>query len=98
MSVSQFTSSVLGKIVANLEGDIIRSSGDLQNDEAAAKLIPRFASLLRTQSTPTKRLSFHYTDHAYVLTQANSHFHLVKVTRAPPSVPHLLDADSPIIA
>lgn len=122
MSVSHFTSTTLGKIVANLEvnqnplfelnrhfstiilfcklfqGEIIRSSGELENDEAAAQLIPRFAALLRTRAEPTLRLSFHYTDRSYVLAKVNSHFHLLKVTRAPPSVPHLLDAESPVVA
>lgn len=89
-----FSNNVLGKIVLNTKGEILKSGGDLQNDEHIAKIVFNLLNLIRSQGqqqeeAQVERLSLHYRDHAYVVSLISGQIQINKLKRDPPSENYL---------
>jgi len=69
-----------GHIVLSVDGAIISSSGDLQNDEATAGSIFKLLTTLGRSplGSDTKKLSINYSDHCFVVCLANNKINVVK--------------------
>ena len=86
--------NVLGKLTLNSHGHILKSSGDLVNDQHTAdvvlKIVARLAAADRNSGSPeeagdTARVSLHYNDHCLVVTNNNGNINVTKLSREPPA-------------
>ena len=82
--------NVLGKLTLNPEGDIIKSSGDLVNDERTAGVIKQILAQLAAAdrqhgSAENARVSLHYSNHCLIVTRNNGNVNICKLTREPPA-------------
>lgn len=88
---SSLDSTVLGQLVLSLEGDIIQSSGTLQNNENVSKVVMNSLAILRDYKPGNgfdknfHRISFVYSDRAYIVAKTNQNIRIVqkRVTEAP---------------
>ncbi len=66
-----------------VKGSIIKSGGELQNDESSARVIRDLLCLIRAQPalTGVRRISLHYSDHSYIILQTPPR-HQVQVIKA----------------
>ena len=68
-----------------LQGDILHSSGELENAEPTAESLLRLARVQGLAATAS-RVSVHYPAHSYVLTAGRDRLHVVKVHRDQSSI------------
>ncbi|XP_078612588.1 ragulator complex protein LAMTOR4-like [Branchiostoma floridae x Branchiostoma japonicum] len=92
MTTSPITASLdrvpdqVGYLVMNEDGAVMASSGELENDEAAAGVIMKMVDVaLRLQTgtdkqEPFKRLSVIYDEHMYMVTISNQKIYVSKRT------------------
>ena len=78
---------ILGRLVINSDGAILKSGGDLQNDERASRVASNILGIVRGHpdlaGAGVRRVSLHYSDHAYILLQSppSHQIHVIKVAR-----------------
>jgi hypothetical protein len=80
-------------LVISSQGDVLKSAGDLQNDEAVARTFARILTVLSSHDATllseqqgkahpgVERVSLHYRDHSYIATHVHGQISIVKVTR-----------------
>lgn len=79
MSFDKVAGSV-GHLLLNVDGAILASGGELQNDERTAKRLLRFinAATKGDFGTEVEKISVIYPDHCYVICSSNNKLYIVK--------------------